>query len=404
MILNKYLSIDTITHCQTQPEVMVDNTLFAIRNEQRTNSKQAGFSMLEMLIGVAIGLIALVTIFQMLVSSETRKRTTSSGSDAQIAGAIALFNLERDARLSGMGFGVAPANIMGCSVAASYAGTAVTPAVRLYPIEIIQGTTGAPDRIISLYGNSSFLTASQTFTASTDFTKKTQTRNGFQMGDAVIVAGNATAAAGSANCDLVQVTSNTASDGLTFQHSAGSYTNFYTGASATAVFNIAAGTGATYTGGTLFNLGNSPRRTLWQITGGSVLTSTDTLSGGSAVEVAEGIVNLQAQYGVDSDDNGLITDGTGTPATPNEWVTATPTDWTKVRAIRVALLARSRAYEREQVTTTVPTWQAGAFTMFNLDGSAQATSPTNAFDNWRNYRYRVYEKVIPLRNMIWGAS
>jgi len=75
-----------------------------------------------------------------------------------------------------------------------------------------------------------------------------------------------------------------------------------------------------------------------------------------------------------------------------------------VRAIRVALLARSRQFERNPVTTTAPVWARGAFVMTNLDGSAQATSPANPADNWRNYRYRVYEKVIPLRNMIWGTS
>ena len=24
--------------------------------------------------------------------------------------------------------------------------------------------------------------------------------------------------------------------------------------------------------------------------------------------------------------------------------------------------------------------------------------------NWKRYRYRVYEKVIPLRNMVWGGD
>jgi type IV pilus assembly protein PilW len=25
-------------------------------------------------------------------------------------------------------------------------------------------------------------------------------------------------------------------------------------------------------------------------------------------------------------------------------------------------------------------------------------------NNWRHYRYRVYETVIPLRNMLWGSQ
>jgi type IV pilus assembly protein PilW len=40
--------------------------------------------------------------------------------------------------------------------------------------------------------------------------------------------------------------------------------------------------------------------------------------------------------------------------------------------------------------------------MTNLDGTADST-PGNAND-WRRYRYRVYETVIPLRNVVWGIT
>jgi type IV pilus assembly protein PilW len=44
--------------------------------------------------------------------------------------------------------------------------------------------------------------------------------------------------------------------------------------------------------------------------------------------------------------------------------------------------------------------------MFNLDGSAGTASPTSTLtsDSWKRYRYRVYETVVPMRNMIWGAT
>ena len=47
--------------------------------------------------------------------------------------------------------------------------------------------------------------------------------------------------------------------------------------------------------------------------------------------------------------------------------------------------------------------------MRNLDGTAGATgaiaagTPWNAND-WRYYRYRVFESVVAMRNMIWGTS
>lgn len=34
-----------------------------------------------------------------------------------------------------------------------------------------------------------------------------------------------------------------------------------------------------------------------------------------------------------------------------------------------------------------------------VDGTGKPTP-----NNWRSYRYRVYETVVPLRNLVWGQS
>ena len=44
------------------------------------------------------------------------------------------------------------------------------------------------------------------------------------------------------------------------------------------------------------------------------------------------------------------------------------------------------------MTPAAPAWTGGAFTM---------TNPADGTD-WRFYRYRVYETIVPLRNMIWS--
>jgi len=86
-----------------------------------------------------------------------------------------------------------------------------------------------------------------------------------------------------------------------------------------------------------------------------------------------------------------------------------------VLAIRVGLLVRGRQFERNRdsdstvvanpVTPAVPTWAGSGvgsdFVMTNVDGTPDAPA-TAGPNNWRYYRYRVYERVIPLRNMIWG--
>ena len=59
------------------------------------------------MVGVLIGMIGIIVIFQMLDVSEKRKRTTGAGADAQISGTMALYSLERDLRQAGLGFGMA---------------------------------------------------------------------------------------------------------------------------------------------------------------------------------------------------------------------------------------------------------------------------------------------------------
>jgi type IV pilus assembly protein PilW len=361
-------------------------------------------SLVEILIGVLIGMIGIVIIFQVLQVSEERKRTTGAGSDAQISGSIGIYNLHRDLMLAGYGFGTVPSPYMGCSVAA-YDTARPTPnfTFTLSPILITDGAGGAPDTITVLYGNSNMVAVPQTFDTATGTSKHTQGRSGFQLGDVVIIS-NSTPA-----CALAQITGNTNADGVTVDHASANYVSFYTNVSTPARYNPAASPIATGQG-FLYNLGPTPRRNVWRIQGDKLtwtddLHWTDTNADGAndPVEVATGVINLQAQYGIDGV-NGFPVDAQiapSTPTSPGEWTNTPPADWTKVRAIRMALLARSGQYEKTKVTTTVPSWSGGAFVMTNVDGTAD-TTPDNPND-WRHYRYRVYEVVVPLRNMVWGT-
>jgi type IV pilus assembly protein PilW len=159
--------------------------------------------------------------------------------------------------------------------------------------------------------------------------------------------------------------------------------------------------------GNIYSMGPSPRHNVW-----SVDTTTTTLGFINRMSdvnisqffgVAEGVIDMKAQYGYDADGDRQISDA--------EWTKVAPADWTRVRAVRVALLVRSRDFEKPPADPTAPTyrlsvapvWSGGAFTMKNVDGTAD-NDVVGSPNNWRYYRYRVYEKVIPLRNMIWGQS
>jgi len=355
--------------------------------------KSHGFSLIELMVAVVIGLLGVVVIFQVLSVWDARKRTTIAGSDAQVAGSIGVFALERDLKVVGYGMGrIRPAEL-NCNVQAINANGAASN-FSLVPALITQGATFAPDQLSLLYGNSQYFTAVERFKNSTATTKDgLRFRIGLFPGDLVVVT-NAPATPGAATCELIEITSTATAENIT--HTPSSYVPFGAPVGATAQparFNPAGGTVNAFTNGNLYNLGPQPRRNVWQIRAGGVLSVNEMFNAGAMIDIAEGIVDLQAEYGT--------LNATGTI----DWVDAAPTDWNTLQAIRVALLARSQQFEKDPITTVAPGFFNGSrsFAMGNVFG-AQSSTAAGAPTNWQHYRYRVYEKIVPLRNVMWGKT
>lgn len=346
--------------------------------------RQRGFSLVEMLVGIVIALIGIVIMFQVLDNSERRKRTAGSGSDTQISGSIAAHMFERDLRIAGFGFGGAAS--MGCTVNAfegDVRGAAFT--FPLAPVVINDGAGGGPDQVIVLFGGATIAPGSYAFSASTAVSKKMATttgRGGIQVGDLAIVAGT--------GCGLIEVTGNDNADQLTIDHAVGAYTDA-SNVNVTAQFNAPAG--FTTPSGQYFSLGNrdSARRNIWSIDQAAVrqLQVADDLHSSAASVVGEGVIDLQAEYGLDTDND----------LQPDVWQTAAPAPWTQLVAIRFGMLVRGQHFEKEVVSNAAPAWLGGNFVMTNVDGGAD-TNPGDAND-WRHYRYRVFQGVVPLRNVLW---
>jgi type IV pilus assembly protein PilW len=156
-------------------------------------------------------------------------------------------------------------------------------------------------------------------------------------------------------------------------------------------------------GANLFNMGQPIWRT-YSIASNKlqfmeVITTGGPGTAGSAIPIIDDIVDLQAQYGKDTDDNGIV----------ETWNNVTPTNgaqWQQVLAVRVAVLARSGNYERPanagdpcEATTAAnrPKWgDAGALQDFPTLMVAGVLPSC--------YKYRVFETIIPLRNMIWRPA
>ena len=77
--------------------------------------RTAGMSLVELMVAMVIGLIGIVIITHLYLVNENYKRSTTGSGEAQVNGAIALFTLERDVRMSGYGF--AHSGALGCTCA-----------------------------------------------------------------------------------------------------------------------------------------------------------------------------------------------------------------------------------------------------------------------------------------------
>jgi type IV pilus assembly protein PilW len=127
-------------------------------------------------------------------------------------------------------------------------------------------------------------------------------------------------------------------------------------------------------------------------------TASDCAAAANWTPLVDQVVALQARYGVDTNDDGQI--DTWTLALCDDSAGAcTPSlvERLRVLAIRLAVVARSPQFERNQVTATAPQW----LTDESLDAESVTFNLTH-LANWQQYRYRVMETTIPLRNVIWA--
>ena len=362
----------------------------AINTVPRGRSR--GFSLVELLVAAAIGIIASLAIFQVFAVFEGQKRTTTSGGEAQTSGTLALFTVERELRQAG--YGINNLDFLGCKIQGRDALSATNFTLELIPVMITQGALGAPDTITVMYGSGELLpnpaNISQNMpAASSDF--KVSNRYGFEEGNIVI------AAEAGKDCTLAQVSNLPGAPNPTDEvvHNPGNYTDPKTGALVDTRYNPSAfppGGGIAYTtNAKLFNIGALPANNIYSVQN-SQLTLQQALFAAvppAATPLYDGIVQLQAQYGKDTNNNGVVD-------VYDEITPVNAAQWAQVLAVRVAVVARSGLYEKIEVSPpTIRLWE---------DSGA---APTTTGPVWtltaddRHYRYKVFQTVVPIRNMIW---
>ncbi|HUW51328.1 MAG TPA: PilW family protein [Sulfuricella sp.] len=364
-------------------------------------NRSGGFSLVEIMVGMVIGLLSMVIVLQVFTMFEGQKRTTTSGSDAQTNGAVALYTIERDVRMAGYGFSIPEA--LGCTINRSFNGTTLAT-LSLAPVTITKGVGGLPDsiRILSSSKGSWSIPARVTTdhppTAANFFLNTTL---GMAVNDLLI------AYEPGKDCTMLQIT-NIPNGNIQIQHQNTSPWDPPGGQ------NIFPASGYS-AGAMLFNLGSLMDHTYsLDANNNLVLSEYDsTTNTSTAQSLLPDIVNLKAQYGFDTrpgiqtdarvdtwSEDMLDEDGDGTLGDSG--------DVSRIYAVRLAVVARSALKEKGDangacnITTTtsanMPKWSDGTIidVSKNPDGSANA--------DWQCYRYKTFETVIPLRNLIWRQS
>ncbi len=349
--------------------------------------RSAGFSLVEIMVGMVIGLLSTIIVMQVFALFEGQKRTSTSGSDAQTNGGIALYTIERDVRMAGYGF----SDAIGCSLGRSFGGAALAP-LALMPVSIGDGAGayGSDTLTVRSSNKSSWSVPVRVITshsqAATEF--NTNATVGIAQGDLMIAYESI---GGVPTCTLFQV--DNADPVLNpLVHAAGSWNGN------SAIFPASGYS----TDALLLNTGSFQSHD-YSLDANGNLNFADYASAtntSSSQVLSPDIVNLQAEYGFDT------RPGPQTDSQADTWsavmidADASGTagdagDIQRIYAVRFAVVARSGLMEKPDpatgvcnTTTASPAWTGGAI---DLTGLA----------NWQCYRYKTFETVVPLRNMLW---
>jgi type IV pilus assembly protein PilW len=123
------------------------------------------------------------------------------------------------------------------------------------------------------------------------------------------------------------------------------------------------------------------------------------------VVMSKDIVNLQAQYGVAAATPAGVQNVSNWVDAVGSWATPSNADIKRIKAVRIVLIARSGKKEATNVTSTCVNNAGTNNGPCAWQDSAADPAPLidlSSDPDWQKYRYKVYQTVIPLRNVIWA--
>lgn len=334
--------------------------------------KQAGFNLIDLMIGMAIGLISLAAVTKIYIDFNNQKNISVATTAAQGNGAIALYMLEHDISQAGFGIsGFSACDFDASSETINYYHNALASKLSTMPVRITEGVGTASDNITIQYATSiSGVPSTSLTTAQANFGDMFNVVNtaGFDV-DSLIMTGTGS------DCTISEISAVNAAQNK-IEHTGGDYNSAALPAGATN------GWIAAVADEKVLNIGRLISNT-YSIDGNNLMLEP---FGGADSDAANGIVFMKAQYGRDiTNDNVNAVD---------EWSYTAPTDNTQVIAIRIGLVSRSA---RQEATASV------------MADDIQVLDETNGSGNGivynipdKHYHYKLYRTTVPLRNVIWA--
>jgi len=394
--------------------------------------RQSGMTLIELLVAMVIGLGVTLAVSSLLVVGENHKRTTTSTNDADQTGSYAFYSLNRALRGAGSSLvegNFVNAGLFGCLLTATNAATGTqflprtTPFPAPFSTHFLAGATStltvAPlliaaggsdnansDAIVLMSGSGTDGGVSRPiYSSGSTSSLPLQTTEGFNTPgghDLVLLSQN-----GQPGCLLEEVQPGGVAATTLAIGTTGTY--YYTTGSATTLSSLAGAT-STYVTPIGNSTANNVQFELFGVGTNDTLYSYDLLrnqqivqgSGGDVSQaIADNVIQMNAIYGVAMASTPTIFHNWANPADVTDkydivHVMASPTTMATIIAVRVAIVVRGEYYDKNY---TAPS----TITLFNglVDGNGTSLTKTITLSGTAlNYRYRVFEFTVPLRNML----
>jgi len=371
-----------------------------------------GLTLIELLVAVALGMLITVAVSGMLVRQEGARRTLTSTNDVMLNGAHIAHALDRVLRNAGSGFSQSWQTTYGCQLTVARGGAQLLPRAsawtapfatvplspRLAPVMVHAGAgAGGSDVLAVASGNSALGEAPLRVLAGSPTATSVRIPATVGLGGRELIL---VAEQGRAACMLQQTTAAYAGGALQQIDFGAEYGAGTIGTVNLADFGTLGETNVVPLGkGT----GNTPSIQLFGLRGDRTLVALDMLRlDGDATDpvapLADGVIDMRARYGIDTNNDRVVdqwvspADEGWTAADLSAGTAAAQTNLYNILAVRVGLVLRSAAPERDPVS-------GPALVLFpDLATALQHTCTAGCADN--TYRYRVIEFTVPLRNVM----